>query len=347
MNRRKFGHLVAGGLLGGLSAPFVLRADGPKTIRLAMPQFNGDVKLIKKFVDNYKVKYEFVSYSNNHNMMESVINSEAPGDIIIATTSTLQRLHARGLLKKINFNNIYRYSPPDYSLVGKYVNSEQDYILPLGTYQDIIGCQKGKKTAEALDWSDILLSSKNKGKTGLGIGDFNESVRLASLCAGYGYIPQEDNIKKISDFIMKNKKNWYLAEDNSSSILDKKVDYAVLGTVEVINMMNDKPGEIDYYYPKFGGIMNEIAMAIPLVSNERILAEEVINFFYQPQVYAVILQISNLTNHNKKYRNFLPTEYTNNKLIQFKHTSDQFQNIYAGEATYQAAFDIYKKTLLT
>ncbi len=347
INRRQLTHSLFGATLAGLASPNIIRAQNPNFYSIALPQFNGDLNNIKALINDYKVKFDFIQYSNHNAMSDKMIAGGFIGDLIVGNTSILSRLQTRGALKKLNMNNIFRFSKPEYSLVGKRTDAEWEFFLPFGTYFKCVGypVSPAENNKHGVTWGDVITLRNYNKKIAFWSGDFNEVIRLANLALGLGYIPKYDLRNKLKQFILDNRDKWIMSENNQQLLSKKEVNYAILGSVELVKILRDKQLEFEYYFPNDGVIMDEIAIGIPNNSKDSGLAEQIINFLYQPQIHSSIIKETFLRTHNKAYYKYLGAEYTGNELIIPKFNKKPFENLYIGEDVYNFTGTIYREML--
>ncbi len=326
-----------------LCAPAV-HTQEVKLLRIVMPTFDADLKMVEDLLNVKVLSFEFVSYENHYETYNKLAQGEYLGDIIIGSTFNNSRLFYKKMLKQIDFNNIPKYTKPNYTLVGRGSTAEFDYIVPVGIlYKSFLINELTLKNKFSFNYNDIFEATMGV-QAAIWNGDIYEVVKMASLALGYGYNVLRPYRSKITEYILVNKRNFVMNYNPYKLLLNKQVNLISASSSTIYNVFEKSLGiKLCNYYPSDGVQVEEVSFAIPKNSRNPMVAEKFINYMFQPTVRTSILQYGRMTSRLKTDYGALPINIKTNQILypNFRPETKFFENFYTNEDSYQLMTDIY------
>ncbi len=314
MKRRTFLTSLLG-TAGALAAPAV-HASAPQLLTIACPSNNWDYATFREFIDNSKMILNFRPFNNYMEIDNELLSGKFVGDIIIHTMPHLSRYHGKKKLSSLNFNNIYRYKKPEFTLVGQRAGGEFESIISLGMYYNGLAYNKNDFSGiKPRSWANVFEPADKKIKSSLWHRDIYDIVRIASIYLGLGANPTKETAEKVKKFLYDSKAKFNLAVNSMDSLSTLKSNIVHTSSSNFMRQPMADKQNYDFIMPNEGTLIDEVACAIPDNCRDKLLAEKFLNFMVQPVINKNFVTLGCLTNQCTQTKNLLPKEYTENKII--------------------------------
>lgn len=278
---------------------------------------DGNMNVNEEFTSLTGIKVNYKTFQNNEELYAKISSGGADYDVIIPSDYMVSKLISKGLLAKLNFDNI-----PNYSLISdEFKNLEFD---PTNSYSvpymwGLIGIFYNKKEVKVpesdITW-DILWDSKYKNKI-LMFDNARDSFAISLLRLGYSINSKDkDCWRKAADELIKQKPlvQAYVMDQIFDKIGNEEAVLApyYAGDAAIVLKNNS---DIGFVIPKNGTNKFVDSMCIAKNSKRKAEAEKYINFMCSTSVALANVKQTGYSTPQREVYELLSDDIKNNKIF--------------------------------
>jgi spermidine/putrescine transport system substrate-binding protein len=248
-------------------------------------------KTWKDFENSDSVKIAYDLFSDNATLFVKVQQSNGQYDLIFPSDYTVEAMIKRGLLEKINFDNVPNFKNIDLKFREAPCDPKNEYSIPYEFSAIGIGIDTSKIKNYKRSWQ-LLFDERYKGHISM-LDDSRYGFVPAMKILNYSLnTVDQGELEKVKELMLKQKK---LVSQYSSDLYKAALSAGDLWVVEgytgdVLQIMKENPN-IVYFIPEEGSALAVENMCIPKGSKHKYSAEKFMNYILEPKVHA------DITNH--------------------------------------------------
>jgi len=253
--------------------------------------------MIKKFEQESGIKVTLDSYDSNETMLAKVEQGGSGYDIVVPGDYMIAIMIEKGLLEKVNPNQMSNFKNVDPKWVDVYWDNGRDYSIPYQwgttnfTVDSTVYTGDVNTLALLFDPPDEL-----KGRINM-LKDMNDVIN-----AGLRYLDyprcnsNKAQLKELNDLLLQAKTHWRTMDYSViEKLTSRDVDLSQSWNGAAKRARKDRP-ELVYSYPKegFTGWMDNVAVlkGAPHVENAKLF----LNFMMTPEAAAMTSNFANYAN---------------------------------------------------
>ena len=275
------------------------------------------LEILKQFTKETGIKVIYSTYESNETMYTKLKLAGGKGyDIIIPSTYFVSRMIKQGMLAPLDYKQIPNLRNLESDLLNKDFDAKNKYSIPYVWGGTGIATQPGTfKKGYEVSWAD-LWDPKFAGRVLLQ-DDVREVLGVGLLRLGYSI--NSSNPKELEKAYQLMKTLMpavrVINSDNPKMpILNEEVEIGMLWNGEAWLAWQDG-GEMDFHWPKEGGIMWMDSLVIPKDAANKENAHKFINFILRPDIAKQVTEYIGYVAPNKKAVPMLSKELRENQAI--------------------------------
>lgn len=249
---------------------------------------DGSMNVNAEFTEETGIKVNYTTFQSNEELFAKLSGGGAAYDVIIPSDYMISRLIEKGMLEKLDFNNI-----PNVNLIDKkFINPDYDplneYSVPYtwGTFGIFYNKKMVDENPDDIGW-DILWNEKYSGRI-LMFDNSRDSFGISLIRLGYSINSNNpEQWYKAADELKKQKPlvQAYVMDQIYDKMGNKEAALAPYYAGDAAVMIRNNP-DIGFVIPKEGTNKFVDAMCIPKGSDHKKEAEQYINFMCRTDVAA-------------------------------------------------------------
>ncbi|MCX8515449.1 MAG: spermidine/putrescine ABC transporter substrate-binding protein, partial [Alphaproteobacteria bacterium] len=283
--------------------------------------YNWDTYIGKTTLADFKsatgIKVKMDLFADNDELFSKLREGNPGYDVIVPTSDYVQRMIKANMLMPLDHDKL----PNMKNLFKIYLDSEFDpgrkFSMPYQTGSMGIGYRtsavKGTNMA-TLKW--LYDSDKFKGRLALQ-SESTTVLRHAGKYLGFPYnMADKKQIAKAADLIISQKKNIraFAPDTGQDMLLAKDVDVAQEWSGDIWQV-NKQDADINYAFPKEGGLWFQDCIAIPKGAPHPDNAHAFINFIMDAAVAKAITETIGYSTPNEAAYKMMPDSYKKNPIL--------------------------------
>lgn len=270
-------------------------------------------QLIEEFEQETGIEIRIANFASNEEMFSKVIAGGLKGfDLIVPTSDYTEIMIKLDLLEEINHDNIPNLKYLN-SLVKEKAVYDHDQKWSVPYYMGASGIAVNTKLISDYprDWS-IFADPRFKKKSSL-LDDMREVMGAALMSLGYsGNSTDPKELDEATDLIINEwKPNIVKFDAESFGKSFARGEFAIVHCYieNVFEELSDEAKKnVDFFIPEEGGMMAIDNFVIPKGAKHKENAEKFINFFLEPEHFAVFLDEFGYPNTcNTEAQNYMTT----------------------------------------
>lgn len=271
---------------------------------------------LKAFEKQEGVTINYSTFENNESMYTKLKLLNGGGyDVVFASAYFIEKMGREGLLTKLDHSQIPNMQDTMPGLLGQGHDPKNDYSLPYIWGVTAISYNEGLVETPPVRWAD-LWDAKYAQQVML-IDDIRDVFGMALKLNGYSInTKNEDEIKKAYESLVALQNNVLLYNSDAPQVpyVSGEVSVGMQWNGNAFQGQVEMP-ELKFVMPEEGAVLWMDNYTIPSGSENKELAHKFINFMYQPENQAEIVQSLGYASATKGGRDLLPAELKNNLTI--------------------------------
>ncbi|PZS01057.1 MAG: spermidine/putrescine ABC transporter substrate-binding protein, partial [Candidatus Chloroheliales bacterium] len=236
-----------------------------------------DQDLVKQFTAQYGVQVQQDSYGSNEEMIQKLVAGGGGYDIVVPSDYAVAQMVKKGLLDKIDFNNI-----PNYANIGEvykhtYFDPNDQYSVPYFWGTTGIAYDSAHVSPAPDSWA-VMFDPKYKGEIAM-LDDEREVPGAALKLLGYSLNTTDTNQLQQAEQKLIEQKSLVKAYDatNLDNMKKGEVWLAQMYVGDAQRAAAERPS-VKYIIPKEGATLWQDNISIPKGAPHKYTAEVFINF---------------------------------------------------------------------
>ncbi|MBE6903761.1 MAG: spermidine/putrescine ABC transporter substrate-binding protein [Ruminococcaceae bacterium] len=283
----------------------------------------GTLDVIAEFEDRYNIKVNYTTYETNEEMYDILKSTNSSYDIVIPSDYMIGKLIEKGLVQKINFDNVPNYK----NIMDSYKNlpfdPNNEYCVPYSA--GIVAIVYNKNMIQDnIDSYSAMWNEAYKGKI-LMIDNSRDAMAIAMLLKGItpDVVTKEDidiatsYLKEQKPFLKK-----YAMDQTFPEMENNQAAIAAYYAGDIVSMMGNNEN-LTYALPKEGTNKFVDCMCIPTSSKNKELAEKFINYMLEAEIAKANAEYIGYSTPNKAAFELLDDEIKSNEL---SYPSEEYMN---------------------
>lgn len=265
---------------------------------------DGSISVNDEFTKETGIKVNYTTFQSNEELYAKLLGGGANYDVIIPSDYMVSKLIKKGMLHKLNYNNIPNADLIDSKFRNLSYDPKDEYSVPYtwGTIGIFYNKKHVSEKEIAKGWN-VLWDEKYRGKI-LMFDNARDAFAIAHIVLGHS-INSENESDWYEAFEKLNQQKPLVQAYVMDQIFDKMANSeAYLATYyagDAAVMVKNNP-DIGFIIPEEGTNQFVDAMCIPIRSNHKEEAEEYINFMCRTDIAkANIKAIGYSTPHKEVY----------------------------------------------
>ena len=233
------------------------------------------------------IRVDYTTFDTNEGLYSKLQSGSAYYDVIIPSDYMISRMSEKGMLEKLNFENIPNFERyvddvfknPDYDPMN-------EYSVPY-TWGTVGLIYNTKYVTEEVDSWDILWSEEYSGKI-LMFSNSRDAFAIALARLGYSINTEDENEIREAAVLLKEQKDVvqaYVMDQIFDKLAEENAWVGPYYAGDYITMSETNP-DLAFVFPKEGFNQFVDAMCIPKGCVNQEAAEMFINFMCEPTVSA-------------------------------------------------------------
>ncbi len=284
---------------------------------------DGTINVNKKFTEETGIKVNYKTFQNNEELFAKISGGGGDYDVIIPSDYMVSRLIEKGMLEKIDFNNIPNYRFISDKFKNLNFDPKNEYSVPY--VWGMIGIFYNKnEVSEEINW-DILWNEKYKNRI-LMFDNARDAFAISLLRLGYSVNTEDKNeLRQAADELIKQKPlvQAYVMDQIFDKISNGEAVLAPYYAGDAAIVMKNNP-DIGFIIPKEGSEKFIDSMCIPKGSENKELAQEYINFMCRTDIALANAKKTGYSTPHKAAYNLLDEDIKNNDI--FYPDKETFEN---------------------
>lgn len=284
---------------------------------------DGTINVNKKFTEETGIKVNYKTFQNNEELFAKISGGGGDYDVIIPSDYMVSRLIEKGMLEKIDFNNIPNYRFISDKFKNLNFDPKNEYSVPY--VWGMIGIFYSKsEVSEEINW-DILWNEKYKNRI-LMFDNARDAFAISLLRLGYSVNTEDKNeLRQAADELIKQKPlvQAYVMDQIFDKISNGEAVLAPYYAGDAAIVMKNNP-DIGFIIPKKGSEKFIDSMCIPKGSENKELAQEYINFMCRTDIALANAKKTGYSTPHKAAYNLLDEDIKNNDI--FYPDKETFEN---------------------
>lgn len=275
-------------------------------------------KVLKNFTKETGIKIKYSTFDSNE-AMYAKLKSGGSGkyDIVVPSTYFVSKMAKEGMLEKIDTSKLKNFNNIDPKLLHQPFDPKNEYSIPYLWGTTAITYNKQKLGTNAVtSWQDFW-NPKYKNSVLLN-DDLREVFGVALKTLGYSinstnkdeiekaYLKLKELLPNVKMFYSESQKSVYLANE---ALLGMNFN----GENYMANL--EKPGMLEYVYPKEGAIVWVDSLVIPKGAKHIENAHLFIDYILRPDVAKIIIEEIGYATPNIKAKELLPKKVQEDRII--------------------------------
>lgn len=242
-----------------------------------------DKELLTKFEEETGIKVNYELYDTNESMLAKLETGGTQYDVIFPSDYVIQEMINKGMLAKINFNNIPNFQNIDDRFKNLNYDPKNEYSVPYfwGTLGILYNTDL---VTEPVDSWDILWDEKYSGQI-LMLDSMRDTFLVALKKLGYSVnSTNAAEIEQARDLLIQQKSmvNGYYVDEIVDMMINGDAALALNWSGAAMDIYWQEVENIQYAVPKEGSNLWFDCMVIPSTSKHQKEAEMFINFMLDP-----------------------------------------------------------------
>ncbi len=284
---------------------------------------DGTINVNKKFTEETGIKVNYKTFQNNEELFAKISGGGGDYDVIIPSDYMVSRLIEKGMLEKIDFNNIPNYRFISDKFKNLNFDPKNEYSVPY--VWGMIGIFYNKnEVSEEINW-DILWNEKYKNRI-LMFDNARDAFAISLLRLGYSVNTEDKNeLRQAADELIKQKPlvQAYVMDQIFDKISNGEAVLAPYYAGDAAIVMKNNP-DIGFIIPKKGSEKFIDSMCIPKGSENKRLAQEYINFMCRTDIALANAKKTGYSTPHKAAYNLLDEDIKNSDI--FYPDKETFEN---------------------
>ncbi len=284
---------------------------------------DGTINVNKKFTEETGIKVNYKTFQNNEELFAKISGGGGDYDVIIPSDYMVSRLIEKGMLEKIDFNNIPNYRFISDKFKNLNFDPKNEYSVPY--VWGMIGIFYNKnEVSEEINW-DILWNEKYKNRI-LMFDNARDAFAISLLRLGYCVNTEDKNeLRQAADELIKQKPlvQAYVMDQIFDKISNGEAVLAPYYAGDAAIVMKNNP-DIGFIIPKKGSEKFIDSMCIPKGSENKRLAQEYINFMCRTDIALANAKKTGYSTPHKAAYNLLDEDIKNSDI--FYPDKETFEN---------------------
>ena len=284
---------------------------------------DGTINVNKKFTEETGRKVNYKTFQNNEELFAKISGGGGDYDVIIPSDYMVSRLIEKGMLEKIDFNNIPNYRFISDKFKNLNFDPKNEYSVPY--VWGMIGIFYSKsEVSEEINW-DILWNEKYKNRI-LMFDNARDAFAISLLRLGYSVNTEDKNeLRQAADELIKQKPlvQAYVMDQIFDKISNGEAVLAPYYAGDAAIVMKNNP-DIGFIIPKKGSEKFIDSMCIPKGSENKRLAQEYINFMCRTDIALANAKKTGYSTPHKAAYNLLDEDIKNSDI--FYPDKETFEN---------------------
>lgn len=271
---------------------------------------------LKAFEKQEGVTINYSTFENNESMYTKLKLLKGTGyDVVFASAYFIDKMGREGLLTKLDHSKIPNMQDTMDGLLGQAHDPSNDYSLPYIWGITGISYNESMVDAPVTRWADLW--DKKYAQQVMLIDDIRDVFGMALKLNGYSInTKNEDEIKKAYESLVALKNNVLLYNSDAPQVpyVSGETSVGMQWNGNAYQGQVEMP-ELKFVMPEEGAVMWMDNFTIPSGSKHKELAHKFINFMYQPEHQAEIVNSLGYASATNAGRALLPEELKNNPTI--------------------------------
>jgi len=261
--------------------------DSDKKIYPTLEEFTKQTKINVKYLEDYNDNDEF--YGKVQGQLK--LKKDIGYDLICPTDWMAARYIRLGYAQKLDKANIPNAKNIIPSLASVPFDQNRDYSL---TWQGIMGgfTWNKEKLPKGIRTLDDLFAPANKGKVEV-LTELRDTVGVIMLAQGVDITKfTSDQYYNALDFLQKKIADGFIRQVKGNDYKEDLISgdaVAVIGwSGDAFQLAAENEGKFEFAIPESGGTISADNFIIPSTGKNKAKVEELINYYYEPEVAAKV-----------------------------------------------------------
>lgn len=271
---------------------------------------------LKAFEKQEGVTVNYSTFENNESMYTKLKLLKGTGyDVVFASAYFIEKMGREGLLAKIDHEQVPNMQDTMQGLLGQAHDPNNDYSLPYIWGVTGISYNESMVEQPVTKWADLW--DAHYEQQVMLIDDIRDVFGMALKMNGHSVNSKnESEIKQAYESLVALKNNVLLYNSDAPQVpyVSGETSVGMQWNGNAYQGQAEMP-ELKFVMPEEGAVLWMDNFTIPSGSENKVLAHKFINFMYQPQNQAEIVNSLGYASATNAGRNLLPDELKNNATI--------------------------------
>jgi spermidine/putrescine-binding protein len=245
--------------------------------------------VVQEFTKRTGIKVNLETYDSNEAMEQKLQSGVSGFDLVVPSDYMVSRLSAQKLIAPLDRAKLPNFKNLDAAFLNQPFDPNNTHSIPWVWGTTGLGFNKEK--LGAVDSWSVLFDEKNKGRI-LMLDDARECFATALKTLGLSVNEKnEANIAKAAEILKKQKPlvKTYNSSDFANILASGDVDIAHGYNGEIVEVLADAKGKLDYTVPKEGAVLWMDNMCRVANGPHEEAALKFLDFVMDPQIHAQII----------------------------------------------------------
>lgn len=274
-------------------------------------------EVLEAFEKQYQVTVNYSTFENNESMYTKLKLLDNRGyDVVFASTYFIEKMAREGMLAKIDKSKIPNLADVYPGLLKQAFDPNNDYSLPYVWGVTGIACNTDMISDDPVKgWRDLW--SENFELQVMLLDDVRDVFGMALKAQGHSINTRDESeIKQAYEYLQTLRPNIVVYNSDAPHVpyITGEANVGMQWNGNAYLAKQEMPA-LEFIYPTEGSILWMDNFIIPAGSEKQELAHQFINFMYQPENQAKLVEEYGFPAPNKKARQFLPQAVQDNPTI--------------------------------
>lgn len=298
-----------------------------------------DPEVLDMFEEETGIKVNYENFNNNEELLAKIEAGSTDYDVLFPSDYMVGIMREKGLLQKLDFNNIPNAKYIDERFKGLNYDEKDEYNVPY-MWQTVGIVYNAKKINEKVDSWDMLWNENYKRRI-IMLDSSRDTIGITLKKLGYSLnTTNKEELEKAKEELIKQKPlvSSYQVDYYKTALIGGEADMSLAWSGDGMYIKSENP-DFEYVIPKEGTNISIDCMVIPTQSKNKKEAEMFIDFMNKPEIAAKNAEYIKYSSPNVEARKLLPDEEKNNLQMYPEGSIDEIGEIFIDLKDYNQVYD--------
>ena len=298
-----------------------------------------DQEVLDMFEKETGIKVNYENFNNNEELLAKIEAGSTNYDVLFPSDYMVGIMREKGLLQKLDFNNIPNAKYIDERFKGLNYDEKDEYNVPY-MWQTVGIVYNAKKINEKVDSWDMLWNENYKRRI-IMLDSSRDTIGITLKKLGYSLnTTNKEELEKAKEELIKQKPlvSSYQVDYYKTALIGGEADMSLAWSGDGMYIKSENP-DFEYVIPKEGTNISIDCMVIPTQSKNKKEAEMFIDFMNKPEIAAKNAEYIKYSSPNLEAIKLLPDEEKNNLQMYPEGSIDEIGEIFIDLKDYNQVYD--------